>query len=88
MEIGCRALTRRKRAQLRFQHFVVPEQQPDASLRQRGIAGRRQWKVGQDLVAAEIYQPEDQLPRVHPLRRALEELILLLLWGRRSGSRR
>ena len=68
-----------ERAQLRLQHFEVPEQEPDAPLRQGRVAGGRQGKIGQDLVAAEIHQPEDQLPRVHPLRRALEELVLLLL---------
>ena len=39
-------------AQLRLQDVDVPEQEPDAAFGERRIPRGREWKVGEDLVAA------------------------------------
>ena len=72
-------------AQLRLQYLQVLQQEADASLRQRRVARGRQREVGQLLVAADVEQPEHDLPWVEALRGALEDLVLLVLGG--EGAR-
>ncbi len=67
--------------QLGLQHVEVPEQEPDSALGEGGIARGRERKIRQDLVAAQVDQTEDDISRMHPLRRPLEELELLVLGG-------
>ena len=72
-----------KSAQLGLQQIDVPKKEPDAAFGQGRVPRRRERKVREDLVAAQIHQTENELSRMHPLRRALEELELLVL-GRKS----
>src|SRR5207248_3874626 len=60
--------------------------EPDAAFGQGRIPRRRKRKVWEDLVAAQIHQTENELSRMHPLRRALEELELLVLGRKRAAD--